>query len=148
MTDWGPRPAADLPDGLVLFDGVCVMCSAWVDFIIQRDPQRRYRFVPVQSELGRSLASRFGIDPGAPQSNMVVRDGRAWFKADSALAVGRDLSGWRWTGVFRLLPRGVRDALYDLVARNRYRLFGKRDTCGVPPADIRDRFVTSPDGLA
>lgn len=147
MTDWRPQPASDLPEGLVLFDGVCVMCSASVMFIIPRDPGGRYRFVPIQSELGQLLATRFGIDPAAPQTNAVVRHGRAWFKADSALVVARDLPGWRWTCAFRLLPRIVRDAAYDLVARNRYRLFGRRETCAVPPPELRDRFVTTPDGL-
>lgn len=147
MTDWRPQPAADLPDGLVLFDGVCVMCSAWVGFISPRDPQRRYRFVPIQSELGAILAARFGIDPAMPQSNAVVRGGRAWFKSDSALAVARDLPGWRWVRVFGLLPRAIRDTAYDLVARNRYRLFGRHPVCPVPAAGIRDRIVTSPDAL-
>ena len=143
MTDWRPQPADDLPDGLVLFDGVCVMCSAWVGFVAARDPLHRYRFVPIQSELGATLAARFGIDAAMPQSNAVVRCGRAWFKADSALAIGRDLPGWRWTRVFALLPRVVRDAGYDLVARNRYRLFGRHAVCPVPPAGMRDRIVTS-----
>lgn len=148
MTDWRPRPASDLPDGLILFDGVCVMCSAWVDFIIPRDPGGRYRFVPVQSEFGGMLAARFGIDPEAPQSNVVLRDGRACFKADAVIVVGRDLPGWRWTAALRLLPRPVRDAAYDLVARNRYRLFGRRDHCMIPSADIRNRFITDPRELA
>jgi len=148
MTDWRPQPAADLPDGLVLFDGVCVMCSAWVGFIIPRDPQRRYRFVPVQSDLGRALSDRFGIDPAAPETNMVVRDGQAWFKADCAIAIGGDLPGWRWIGALRLVPMALRNAAYDLLARNRYRLFGKRDSCPMPPPEIRYRFVTTLDGLA
>ena len=148
MTDWHPRTAADLPDGLVLFDGICVMCSAWVSFLVPRDPQGRYRFVPIQSELGRELAARFGIDPDMPQSNLVVHDGQAWFKADSALAVGRNLPGWRWTRLFGLLPRVVRNAAYDLVAGNRYRLFGRDPVCPVPPEGVRDRIVTTRDGLA
>jgi predicted DCC family thiol-disulfide oxidoreductase YuxK len=148
MRDWRPQNAADLPDGLILFDGVCVLCAGWVAFVIPRDPEGRYRFVPIQSELGRALAVRFGIDAEAPQSNVVIRDGKAWFKADAALRVWRDLPGWRWTRVFHALPRPVRNLLYDLVARNRYRLFGRRETCLVPTPAIRSRFVATPNELA
>lgn len=143
MPDWRPQPAADLPDRLVLFDGVCVLCSGWVNFVITRDPGQRYRFVAVQSELGRALAARFGIEADAPQSNVVIRDARAWFKGDSALQVWRDLPGWRWTRLFRALPRPLRNRVYDLVARNRYRLFGRHDACLVPSPDIRSRFLAT-----
>src|SRR4051794_21273305 len=85
MSDWRPRPATGLPDGLILFDGVCVLCAGWVKFVIPRDAAGRYRFVPIQSEAGRVLAMRFGIDVEAPQTNVVISDGKAWFKGDSAL---------------------------------------------------------------
>lgn len=148
MSDWRPRPATDLPDGLILFDGVCVLCAGWVKFLIPRDPGGRHRFVAVQTEAGRALAARFGIDVEAPQTNVVIRDGRAGFKGDSALQVWRDLPGWRWTAVFRLLPRALRNCLYDLVARNRYRLFGRTESCLMPTPDIRRRFLTEPGELA
>lgn len=146
MRAWHPRPAPDLPEGLILFDGVCVLCAGWVRFVIPRDPQGLYRFVAVQSEAGTHLARRFGIDPAAPQTNVVIRDGTAWFKGDSALRVWRDLPGWRWTRVLRLVPRPVRNLLYDLVARNRYRLFGRHETCLMPTPEIRARFPATLDG--
>jgi predicted DCC family thiol-disulfide oxidoreductase YuxK len=148
MRDWHPQAATDLPEGLILFDGVCVLCAGWVNFIIPRDPEGRYRFAPIQSELGRVLAARFRIDAEAPQSNVVIRDGQAWFKADSALRVCRDLSGWRWTLVFRLLPRPLRNIFYDLIAQNRYRLFGRRDTCLVPTPALRKRFVVTTNDIS
>ena len=147
MRDWRPRAAADLPEGLILFDGVCVLCAGWVNFIIPRDPEGRYRFVSIQSEIGRVLAARFGIDADAPQSNVVIRDGTAWFKGDSALRVWRDLQGWRWTQAFRLLPRPLRNVFYDVIARNRYRWFGRRETCLMPAPPLRSRFVLTPSDM-
>lgn len=148
MRDWSPRPASDLPEGLILFDGVCVLCAGWVNFIIPRDTEGRYRFVSIQSELGHALAARFGIDAEAPQTNVVIRDGRAWFKADSALRVCRDLPGWRWTSVFLVLPRPLRNLFYDLIAQNRYRLFGRRDTCLVPTPALRKRFIVTASDMS
>lgn len=148
MKNWRPVPAADLPDGLILFDGVCVLCSAWVKFVIPRDPKELFRFVAIQSELGRALATRFNIDADMPESNVVIRAGVAWFKGDSALRVCHDLPGWRWTRMFRLAPRPLRNVFYDIIARNRYRLFGRRDTCFMPSPDLQRRFVSTLDEIA
>jgi predicted DCC family thiol-disulfide oxidoreductase YuxK len=148
VKDWRPRNATDLPDRLVLFDGVCVLCSRWVRFIIARDQAGQFRFVSIQSPLGQMLAARFGIDADAPETNAVIRGGKAWFKSDSALQVLRDLPSLRWMGALRLLPRWLRNPIYDLVARNRYRLFGKSESCLLPPPDIRDRFLSTVDELA
>jgi predicted DCC family thiol-disulfide oxidoreductase YuxK len=141
VTRWQPSPAVGLPDALILFDGICVLCAGWVKFIIPRDREKHYRFVPIQSEFGQALALRFGIDPIAPQSNVVIRDGQAWFKADSALRVLRDLPGWRWTAIFRFVPRALRNPVYDLIAQNRYCLFGTLESCLVPTEEIRSRFI-------
>jgi predicted DCC family thiol-disulfide oxidoreductase YuxK len=148
MRYWRSETATDLPQGLILFDGVCVLCAGWVNFIIPRDLEGRYRFVSIQSEPGRALAARFRINAEAPETNIVIRDGKAWFKADSALRVCCDLPGWRWTQLFRLLPRPLRNVFYDLIAQNRYRLFGKRDTCLVPTPAIRSRFVGTPTDVS
>ena len=147
MTRWHPQAALDLPDGLILFDGVCVLCAGWVKFLIPRDKDRRYRFVAIQSPAGADLARRFGIDPDYPQTNVVIRDGQAWFKGDSALRVWQDLPWWRWTCVARLMPRALRNFFYDRIALNRYRLFGRHDVCMVPTPEIRSLFITDPAGL-
>jgi predicted DCC family thiol-disulfide oxidoreductase YuxK len=139
---WHSVPADDLPDHLILFDGVCVLCSGWVNFVIRRDPAARYRFVAIQTPLGHRLAERFGIDPAMPESNAVVVDGRAWFKLESALMVVRDFPGWGWARIAFCLPRALRDFLYDRIARNRYRLFGRHDSCLVPTPDIARRFLS------
>jgi predicted DCC family thiol-disulfide oxidoreductase YuxK len=141
--DWNPVPAGDAPNDLILFDGVCVLCSGWVAFVIRRDPDARFRFVAIQTPYGRDLAERFGIDPDNPETNAAIMSGRAYFKSDSTLAVLIDLPGWRWARIAYFVPERVRDLVYDLVARNRYRLFGRRDVCVVPPPDVARRFMTN-----
>lgn len=141
MSRWSSRPAPNEPDGLILFDGVCVFCSRWVRFVIERDRGRRFRFVAIQSNAGRSLATRYAIDPDAPQTNAVILDGHIWFKSDAALAVLRVLPTTRVLGMLRLVPSALRNPIYDLIAQNRYRIFGRTDACMVPSAEDRDRFI-------
>jgi len=141
MSRWSPQPAPDEPDGLILFDGVCVFCSRWVRFVIDRDPERRFRFVAIQSSAGRALAARYGIDPEAPQTNAVVWGGRIFFKSDAALTVLGRLRGTRALAGLKAAPRLVRDPVYDLIARNRYAIFGRTETCMVPPPEDQARFV-------
>ena len=144
---WHPVAADDLPDNLILFDGVCVLCSGWVDFVIRRDPSR-FRFTAIQTPYGRRLAERFGIDVVDPETNAAVIGGRAYFKSDSALTVLAELPGWRWTRVAYVLPKRARDFVYDRIARNRYRLFGRRDTCLVPTPDVMRRFISDNPGAS
>ena len=141
MNRWSPRPAPGEPDGLILFDGVCVFCSRWVRFVIDRDTQRRFRFVAIQSQTGRALATRYGIDPDAPQTNAVILDECIWFKSDAALAVLSELPSTRSLGALRAIPTGLRNPVYDLIAQNRYRIFGRTDVCMVPESEDRDRFI-------
>jgi predicted DCC family thiol-disulfide oxidoreductase YuxK len=140
MSRWSPQPAPDEADGLILFDGVCVFCSRWVRFVITHDPERRFRFVAIQSDAGRKLAARYGIDPERPQTNAVVWDGRILFKSDAALTVLGQLDGTRALAGLRGLPRPLRDLVYDLIARNRYAIFGRTESCMVPSAEDRARF--------
>ena len=140
MNRWSPQPAPDEPEGLILFDGVCVFCSRWVRFVIDRDPERHFRFVAIQSEPGRVLAARFGIDPEAPQTNAVVWGGRIFFKSDAALTVLGALTATSPLGSLKAVPRVLRDPVYDFIARRRYALFGRTETCMVPSAEDRSRF--------
>lgn len=141
MTRWSPQPAPDEPDGLILFDGVCVFCSRWVRFVIDRDPEQRFRFLPIQSEAGRALAIRYGIDPEVPQTNAVVWGGLIYFKSDAALTVLGALPKTRALAALKAVPRLLRDPAYDLIARNRYAIFGRTDACMVPSAEDRARFL-------
>jgi predicted DCC family thiol-disulfide oxidoreductase YuxK len=142
VTRWASRPIGDIPEGLILFDGVCVFCSRWVRFVLRHDTARRFRFMTIQSEAGRALASRLGIDPDAPQTNAVILNGRAWFKSDAALKVLGALPATRALRLGGIAPKALRDPLYDLIAGNRYRIFGKTDVCMIPDPADRARFVT------
>lgn len=144
-----PQPAKGLPEGLVLFDGVCVLCSGWVKFIVPRDPEARFSFLAIQSDAGRALAIALGIRADEPETNAVVLDGLVHFKSDSAIAVLSTLPRWRWTRWLRLVPRPIRDWLYDRVARNRYALFGRSETCMTPGPDLARRMADQdlPTGL-
>jgi predicted DCC family thiol-disulfide oxidoreductase YuxK len=117
---------------IILIDGVCVLCSRWYRFVSARDISHRFRFVAVQQQEGRAIASRHGIDPENPTTFILLDSGVAHFRSEAALRILRELPGWRWTRVLRVVPRTVRDALYDLVARNRYRWFGRLDACILP----------------
>jgi predicted DCC family thiol-disulfide oxidoreductase YuxK len=128
-------------DDVILYDGVCVFCSGWVHFVATRDVDRRFRFTAIQSPYGTRLAQAFGIDPRDPDTNAVIHGGVAFFKSDAALAVLSCLPGWGWTRFLRFVPKSPRDAVYSLIARNRYRLFGKYDSCFAPDAELRARVL-------
>lgn len=128
-------------DDVILYDGVCVFCSRWIRFIAARDRDRRFRFTAIQSPYGRRLAQAFGIDPNDPDTNAVIHGGVAYFKSDGALTVLGALPGWGWVRGLRAAPKPLRDAVYNLVARNRYRIFGKYEVCFVPDAEMRDRVM-------
>jgi predicted DCC family thiol-disulfide oxidoreductase YuxK len=128
-------------DDVILYDGVCVFCSRWVRFVIARDRQKRFRFTPIQSAYGSRLARTFGIDPDDPDTNAVIHGGKAHLKSDAALTVLSNLPGWGWTRALFAVPKPLRNAVYSLVARNRYRIFGKYDVCFVPDAELRQRVL-------
>ncbi|MGY3531413.1 thiol-disulfide oxidoreductase DCC family protein [Bradyrhizobium sp. USDA 4452] len=128
-------------DDVILYDGVCIFCSRWVRFVVARDTTRRFRFTPIQSGYGTRLARTFGIDPDDPDTNGVVHGGIAWMKSDAALTVLSHLPGWGWTRVLFGVPKPLRDAVYSLIARTRYRIFGRYETCFVPDADMRVRVL-------
>ncbi|HEX4368095.1 MAG TPA: DCC1-like thiol-disulfide oxidoreductase family protein [Rhodopila sp.] len=126
----------DVADGTVLFDGVCVLCSGWFRFVAARDKAVRFRFTPIQSAYGRSLAIRLGIDPDHPETNAVIIGGVVYLRSDSAIQILRCLPGWSWSAALLAIPRVLRDSVYSVVARNRYRLFGRTETCMIPDADL------------
>jgi predicted DCC family thiol-disulfide oxidoreductase YuxK len=128
-------------DDVILYDGVCVFCSRWILFIATRDTTKRFRFTAIQSAYGTRLAQAFSIDPNDPDTNAVVHGGVAWLKSDAALTVLSNLPGWGWTHVLFAVPKPLRDVVYNLVAKNRYRIFGKFDECFVPDAEMRARVL-------
>lgn len=134
-------PAFDDSAPIIVFDGHCALCSGWVDFVMARDGGR-FRFLPAQSLLGEALYAHYGFKSGDYETNILIKDGQARVRSDGTLAMFGGL-GWPWraVGVFRLLPRPVRDWGYALIARNRLRWFGRRDTCRLPTPDERSRFL-------
>ena len=118
---------------IVVFDGNCVLCSHFAQFIMRTDKRARIRLLPAQSKLGTALYVHYGLDPEKYSTNILLQDGRAWFKSASAIKTFGQLgSVWRLASLGWILPRIARDALYNLVARNRLRWFGVRETCFMP----------------
>lgn len=128
---------------LLLFDGVCVLCSVFVRFVAARDRHYRFRFAAAQSPLGAALFRHYGFDPADPATHLLIHEGRACGKmAEYALVkglLGFPLAMFR---VILLLPRPLRDWMYDRIARNRYRMWGRHETCIVPDASWRDRVLS------
>jgi predicted DCC family thiol-disulfide oxidoreductase YuxK len=128
-------------DDVILYDGVCVFCSRWIRFIAARDSDRRFRFTAIQSDYGRRLAQAFGINPADPDTNAVIHGGIAYFKSDAALMVLSNLPGWSWVRALRACPKPLRNAVYNLVAQNRYRIFGKYEVCFLGDESFRSRVL-------
>jgi predicted DCC family thiol-disulfide oxidoreductase YuxK len=137
MADTQPWP----DDGIILYDGVCIFCSRWIRFVAARDVNGRFRFTAIQSGYGQRLAQAFGIDPADPDTNAVIHDGTAYFKSDAALTVLSSLPGWQWVRVLRAVPKPLRDSVYNLVAKNRYRIFGTYDVCFLGDSSFRSRVL-------
>jgi predicted DCC family thiol-disulfide oxidoreductase YuxK len=127
---------------LIVFDGECVLCSANARFVLRHDRNGAFRLTTAQGELGQALYRHFGLSTADYETMLVLEGGRLLTDSDAALAIARGL-GWPWqgAGAFRLVPRRVRDGCYRLVARNRYRLFGRRQACFIPTAGERDRIL-------
>jgi len=138
----GPTVTDPWPDDdVILYDGVCIFCSRWIRFVAARDVGRRFRFTAIQSDYGTRLAHALGIDPHDPDTNALIHNGIAHFKSDGALTVLSLLPGWGWVRVLRALPAALRDPVYNLVAKNRYRIFGRSNACMIPDAAFKARVI-------
>ncbi len=132
-----------MADSVIVFDGVCMLCSRWVDFVLRRDPHGRYQFAAMQTASGRALLIEHGIDPDDPLSFLLLEDNKGYTDTDAIVRILRSFGwGWKFSALLvSIVPRFVRDPLYRWIARNRYRMFGRRAACRVPTADIADRFL-------
>ncbi len=138
-----PDPIENHRPILVLFDGVCNLCNGTVQFIIRRDPQGRFRFASLQSEAGRAQLTRFNLNPDVLYSFIVIDGDQMYERSDAALFIAKHLAlPWKAFAVFKVFPRFLRDAVYNLIAKNRYRLFGKQDQCMIPTPELKARFVS------
>jgi predicted DCC family thiol-disulfide oxidoreductase YuxK len=145
-----PPAQAETGASVVLFDGVCNLCNGFVNWVIDRDPGNRFRFVPLQSPAGRAMLTALGRTGDGLGTIVLVEQGRGFVRSEAALRImaglrtplrfSRALLGW--------LPAGLRDLGYRLVAANRYRLFGARESCRMPTPELRSRFLDADDADA
>ncbi len=133
---------AALPDNIVIFDGVCNLCEFSVNFIFEHDTVGHFFFTPAQSPLGASLLSHFGINTSRLDTVVLVRGDRAFTRSAAAIEIASGLdTPWNLLAIFKAVPEPLRDMLYDLIAQNRYQLFGKKEECMLPSEELRRRFL-------
>ncbi|MEO6049875.1 MAG: thiol-disulfide oxidoreductase DCC family protein [Pyrinomonadaceae bacterium] len=126
---------------IILFDGVCNFCNGAVNFIISHDREKKFKFAPLQSEIGEKLWKKFEIGDDV-DSIILIENEKAYLHSTAGLRVTKTLGGiWALGYVFIIVPAFIRDYLYRLFARNRYRLFGRQDACMLPTTDVRERFL-------
>lgn len=130
------------PHPVIVFDAACVLCSANAQFVLKHDRREHFRLASMQGEVGAALFRRFGIDPADPETIILVDGDSVRLNSDAILAIYAGL-GWPWraAAALRLVPRVLRDPVYRWVARNRYRLFGRRETCWLPTAEQARRVL-------
>lgn len=127
---------------IVLFDGVCNLCNTSVNFLIDRDPEGRFVFGALQSEEGLAVLRKHGLPEYYFDSIVLIEGRNVWTASDAVLEISRHMPGlWPALRVFRIVPKAIRDAVYNWIAANRYRWFGKRESCRLPTPEYRSRFL-------
>lgn len=126
---------------VILFDGVCNFCDASVQFILERDPNEIFRFASLQSEAGQGLLKKYHV-PEDVDSMILIESDKVYFKSSAALRISRHLQGtWKLLYILIIVPAPVRNVVYDIIARNRYKWFGKKESCMLPSPNVRKRFL-------
>ncbi|MBI3943231.1 MAG: thiol-disulfide oxidoreductase DCC family protein [Chloroflexi bacterium] len=127
---------------MILFDGICNLCTRSVQFILKRDPRSYFRFASLQSPAGQRLLQAYGLPPNLVESVILIEHNRVYGRSDAALRIASHLSGgWPLLRVLLIVPRPIRDAVYSWIANRRYRWFGTAETCLVPSPNMRARFL-------
>ena len=127
---------------IILFDGVCNLCNQTVQTVIRRDENDIFRFAPLQSEIGLQIVNERGIDAEALDSVVLIEPGVAYYsKSTAAIEIAKHLRGFEWLKYAKPLPEGLRDSIYDLIAKNRYKWWGKRDSCMIPTPELQALFL-------
>jgi predicted DCC family thiol-disulfide oxidoreductase YuxK len=128
---------------IILFDGVCNLCNNAVNFIIEHDKKDVFRFASLQSEIGKKLTSDRGINPELIDTIVLINPGVAYYqKSTAALEISKELSGgYSYLNYLSVIPEVIRDAIYNLIAKNRYKWFGKKDACIIPTPELKDKFL-------
>jgi predicted DCC family thiol-disulfide oxidoreductase YuxK len=126
---------------VILFDGVCNFCDASVQFILQRDPKETFHFASIQSEAGQELLRKHNV-PANMDSMILIENDKVYYKSSAALRISRHLQGaWKLLYVFMVVPSPFRNLVYDVIAKNRYKWFGQKESCMLPPPNVRKRFL-------
>ena len=135
MNETGPNP-------IVLFDGVCNFCNYWVNFAIKRDRKKKLKFTALQGELAKKILPEFNINPTSLHSVILIDNGKVYTQSSAAIRICKYLSGgWKLCYGFIIIPKFIRDFFYNIIARNRYKWFGKRNVCMIPTAELKERFL-------
>ena len=137
-----PDPLTAVKHQVILFDGVCNLCNSAVQFIIRRDKKETFRFASLQSSLGRKLLGQHPRRTSPQETIILFKNNKVYDRSTAALEIAKELPGaWPAFYIFMILPKFLRDSLYNLIARNRYRWFGKKDECMIPTAEVKNRFL-------
>lgn len=126
---------------IILFDGVCNLCNSTVQFVIRHDKHDLFRFASLQSETGRRETVRWHIDRKKTDSIVLIKNNRCYVKSTAALHIFKELPGYGWMRMFFIVPVLIRDFVYDLIAKNRYKWFGKRNECMIPTPELQSKFL-------
>jgi predicted DCC family thiol-disulfide oxidoreductase YuxK len=127
---------------IILFDGVCNFCNRSINIILEQDQDAHFQFAPSQSTAGKDILQQFGLDQKASASVILIDNEKVYTKTDAVIQIATHLKGWpKLFRFIKFIPKPIRDFGYDLIAKNRYTLFGKRETCRIPDESIRHRFL-------
>jgi predicted DCC family thiol-disulfide oxidoreductase YuxK len=128
---------------IILFDGLCNLCESSVQFVIKHDTKDQFRFVSLQSELGQKILNHIGINPKNIDSIVLYQPGKAYYyKSNAAIQIARQLGGlFHFGTLFRIIPTGLRNMMYDYVAKNRYQWYGKKESCMIPSPELKAKFL-------
>jgi predicted DCC family thiol-disulfide oxidoreductase YuxK len=128
---------------ILLFDGVCNLCNSTVNFILPRDKRDRFRFATLQSESGKYMLSKYSLDPARMDTVVLIEQGTPYFRSEAGLRILKNLGGmWLLAYALVIIPIFIRDPIYNLIARNRYRWFGKKQSCRVPEESWKKKFIS------
>jgi len=128
---------------LILFDGLCNLCNFWVNFIIDHDDKKYFKFASLQSDIAQRILIQKKIDPLKVDSLILVMNEKVFLKSSAALQIAKNLNGfWKTLCIFSAIPSPLRELIYDFIAKNRYNWFGKRERCRVPSKDEKERFLS------
>ncbi len=130
---------------IILFDGVCNFCNSTVNFVIDRDAKKKFKFAPLQSEIAKDLLSLHTVQSlDNYESVILIKNGKIYKKSSAAMEISLDIRGlWKIIYAFKIIPWFIRDIFYDIIARNRYRWFGREEACRIPEPGLKDRFLSN-----